>query len=416
MGKNLALKSFRLKNFKAIRDSGVVKFTPLTVLIGDNGSGKSSLVEGLQTYQRIVTDGLDSAMGMWQGFEFIRNAAAAQQFSRSDVRSHKFKSAISFRAGHLVKMRDAPLFGQQQFAHTHSFSVTDNPIDGQILIFNESLNISGKTVATRNASGEVFDSEKRRITSMYHLPDSLPDEVRPNRLDNGISFLSALNHHPSTHDWVSAWQFAELNPSSMLLPYRLRRSRRHIRLHASGSNIAQYLLDIRDRDKLAYDSIIETVQYVLPYMKDMQPTMTTELNRSVYLQMAESEFKIPGWLLSTGTLRILCLLALFRHPEPPPLIIIEELENGLDPRTIHLIVEEVRNVVESGRSQVIVTTHSPYLLDLLPLWSIVLVEREDDKGPVFFRPAEQPELDSWLERFGPGKLYTMQGLRIGASQ
>ena len=75
MAKKLALKSFRLKNFKAIRDSGVVKFTPLTVLIGDNGSGKSSLVEGLQTYQRIVTDGLDEAMNEWRGFEFIRHGA-----------------------------------------------------------------------------------------------------------------------------------------------------------------------------------------------------------------------------------------------------------------------------------------------------------------------------------------------------
>ena len=56
----------------------------------------------------------------------------------------------------------------------------------------------------------------------------------------------------------------------------------------------------------------------------------------------------------------------------------------------HLIVEELRNVVESGRSQVIVTTHSPYFLDLLPLWSIVLVERTEDKGPVFTRPGDNP--------------------------
>ena len=73
MAKKLPLKSFRLKNFKAIRDSGVVKFTPLTVLIGDNGSGKSSLIDGMRTYQRIVTDGLDAAMGMWRGFEFVTN-------------------------------------------------------------------------------------------------------------------------------------------------------------------------------------------------------------------------------------------------------------------------------------------------------------------------------------------------------
>jgi len=44
--------------------------------------------------------------------------------------------------------------------------------------------------------------------------------------------------------------------------------------------------------------------------------------------MTEGDFKIPDWLLSSGTLRILALLALFRHPTPPPLIVIEEIENG----------------------------------------------------------------------------------------
>jgi len=68
---NTFLKSFRVKNFKAIKDSGSVKLTPLTVFIGNNGSGKSSLIESLQTVQDIVDDGLDRAMQNWFGFEHI---------------------------------------------------------------------------------------------------------------------------------------------------------------------------------------------------------------------------------------------------------------------------------------------------------------------------------------------------------
>ena len=67
------IQSFRLKNFKAVRDSGVAKFTRPTVFIGNNGSGKSSLVEGLQTYRDIVVSGLDNAMNRWHGFEYIHN-------------------------------------------------------------------------------------------------------------------------------------------------------------------------------------------------------------------------------------------------------------------------------------------------------------------------------------------------------
>ena len=145
-------------------------------------------------------------------------------------------------------------------------------------------------------------------------------------------------------------------------------------------------------------------------MKDLRSTVASDINRSVLLEMAEQGFRVPGWMLSTGTLRIVALLALLRHPTPPPLIVIEELENGLDPRTVHLLVEEIRYAVESGRTQIIITTHSPYLLDFLSLQHIVLVERVDG-APVFYRPADEADLNEWSQRFGPGQLYMMGKLR-----
>ena len=180
-------------------------------------------------------------------------------------------------------------------------------------------------------------------------------------------------------------------------------------LQADGSNSAEYLLDIDKRDANSFEGIFEALQYVLPYANSLEATRTADRESKLFLQLSEQEFKVPGWLLSTGTLRTICLLALFRHPEPPPLIVIEEIENGLDPRTIHLIVDEIQDVVESGRSQVIVTTHSPYLLDLLPLSSIVMVEREDGE-PTFTRPADDNSLKNWATKFAPGKLYTMGNL------
>ena len=48
---NLPLAGTQVKNFKAVKDSKIIKFTPLTVFIGNNGSGKSSIVEALETFQ-----------------------------------------------------------------------------------------------------------------------------------------------------------------------------------------------------------------------------------------------------------------------------------------------------------------------------------------------------------------------------
>ena len=57
--RRMMLQSVRVRNFKAIVDSRTVRFGPLTAFIGHNGSGKSSLIEALETYQSIVVDGLD---------------------------------------------------------------------------------------------------------------------------------------------------------------------------------------------------------------------------------------------------------------------------------------------------------------------------------------------------------------------
>jgi predicted ATPase len=149
----------------------------------------------------------------------------------------------------------------------------------------------------------------------------------------------------------------------------------------------------------------------LPFVSDLQTTVTQAIERLGFLQMTEADFKVPGWLLSTGTLRVLALLACLRHPDPPPLLVVEEIENGLDPRTMHLLVEEFRASMEAKTTQILVTTHSPYLLDLLDLSHIVVVERIDDE-PTFVRPDAQ-RLENWAKSFSPGRLYTMGRLTRG---
>ena len=395
---HLALESFRLKNFKAVRDSGPVRFGPLTVLIGDNGSGKSSLIEGLQTYQRIVTSGLDKAMQMWRGFEYVRNATVSHTDKVNNEGRNYQTDSIEFRVNHFT-----------QHLQSHLLTVTASPNEDKVFIFEEEVGIDGKGEMTRNKEGKMFTPDGRRFGGGLTFPITFPISFGLETLTEGASFISSLQHYLDAYHLIASWQFVRLNPYAMGDPRPQRRTGGKIRLESDGSNIAEYLLDIRERDSDAFEGIIETLQYVLPYVRDLQPALTSELERAVYLQMTEDSYKIPGWLLSTGTLRILALLALFRHPEPPPLIIIEEIENGLDPRTIHLIVEELRNLTETGQTQVIATTHSPYLLDLLTLSHLVLVERVDGQ-PVFSRPADEEALKEWANNFGSGRLYTMNKL------
>lgn len=188
-------------------------------------------------------------------------------------------------------------------------------------------------------------------------------------------------------------------------------------LARNGANIAEYIQYIYKEDQAAFNGIIEAMKRVLPYAADIRPRITSGLEKKVYLELVESGMadKLPGWLFSTGTVRILALLATLRHPQPPSVVFVEEIENGLDPQTIQLLVEEIRYFVQSGTGQVVLTTHSPYLLDLLPLSSLIVVERGENGAPQFTRPADQEGLEAWAKSFAPGKLYTMGSLTRGGT-
>jgi predicted ATPase len=394
------LQSFRLKNFKAVRDSRTIKFTPLTVFIGNNGVGKSSFIEGLEILHAIVTEGLDSATGSWNGFEDIVNKAVPHKLDKKPGTSMRpyYTNPISFDLqGRLENRTDIK----------YSLEVAQGESRDQIFIKQESLTQRGRNVPsftfTRNDSGHTntkytVDDDSRSIDTT---------------LVDGTSLLnlsaSGFPYDIPLRNFIANWQFLSLVPQNMGNPVRQSRAGSQIRLEKDGSNIAEYLLSIQRMNPRTFEGIVSTLQYILPYSQDLQVALTSELERNVYLQLTESDFKVPGWLLSTGTLRIVALLALLRHPEPPPLIIIEEIENGLDPISVDLIVNEIREAVEDGRTQIILTTHSPYLLNRLLLSDIILVERVEGQ-PTFTRPGDQETLQQWAERFGPGDLYRMEKL------
>lgn len=404
---NTFLNSFRVKNFKAIHDSGTLKLTPLTVLIGDNGSGKSSFIEALQTLQDIVINGLNQAMINWSGFEHIWHKGV----------SHVIKDKINVVAGerkaqtHPMSFR---LYGKNNrdfktFISESKISLDKNGND--LFFVDEEVKIKDWKYS-RNQDGKIKTNYKGNEAEAFpEALNLLPVFVRNSGVVSAVAVPDELADDKSLLQeslgwYISDWQFLTLTPQVMGRPNPQQRTGDSVRLLRDGSNIAEYLRGIQKLDSYAFEGIIETLQYVLPYASNLRPNLTSELERNVYLELAEADFRLPGWLLSSGTLRILALLAVLRHPTPPPLIVIEEIENGLDPRTINLILEEIHRTTEEGKTQVIVTTHSPYLLDLLNLSQIVLVERKNG-NPVFTRPNNQEGLDEWASQFTVGRLYTM---------
>ena len=388
------LQRFRVRNFKAVRDSGELRFGWLTAYIGNNGSGKSSIVEGLETFRDIVADGLDHAMRRWHGFQHIWNHAVKHIPSARNDDRPSYTNPLEFEvfwdggASHLQQTVNTEDGGNTAYIESESLR-TSRPHEIQ--------------TRRRDARGHAFVTTARNVVPGEPLP-----WVETDLFHSDTESL----HKVFAEGSVNQWQFLSLDPNDMGEPSIAATAGQNIRLAKDARNLAEYLSGMRKADADAFAGLVDAIRFVLPFTAELSVEEYSGVGRSFYLRMQEGDFEVPGWLLSSGTLRIVALLACLRHPQPPRLLIVEEIENGLDPRTVNLLVEELRAAAERKSTQVIFTTHSPYLLDLLDLSHIVVVEREEGQ-PVFRRPADREDLRTWAESFAPGSLYTMGRLTNG---
>lgn len=398
------LTSIQVQNFKAVADSGPVKLTPLTVFVGHNGTGKSSLIEALELLQQHTLRGLDAALEPWFDFQHVLwQGVERRRVGKSLFMSHPLGVNVTGRF--MDGSRRGPVWRMEWKV-------------GQLA--EESAGLPALSVATME---ETF-----RLTGHYlhrrrfgEAPEGYDAKDRRGRVSFSDAPSASLLAAEPPHR-CDQWLFLTLDPWAIGQPRRRAMRRNDVRLEKSGSNLADILHSFLQRDRAGFDAMVDALSYILPYAADVRPEVVRDLveTRSLFRLTetfgTERRAQLPGWVLSGGTLRLLALLAALRHPAGPEVLVIEELENGLDPRAIGFVVEEITEAVQHGGKQVIVTTHSPYLLDKVSLSNVVTVDRQPGQPPTFKRPVENKHLLKWAEQFAPGSLYTMGLLRRGGAK
>jgi predicted ATPase len=131
-----------------------------------------------------------------------------------------------------------------------------------------------------------------------------------------------------------------------------------------GEDLAAFLNTLRATDERQLEAIGKALQAVIPSVKGVDVEVT-DLGE-VELRIKEGSTLIPARVVSEGTLRVLGLLSLSASKAPASLVGFEEPENGVHPRRIRLIAELLKARASEGDTQLIVTTHSPILPDLIP--------------------------------------------------
>ena len=125
----------------------------------------------------------------------------------------------------------------------------------------------------------------------------------------------------------------------------------------------------------------------------------------MFLSESGLEEPIPASRFSDGTLAFLRLIALIHEPATPMILAIEEPETGLHPDAVRLVAEMLKDA--SQRKQILVTTHSPELIDALSddPEAIVVCERDEENGTQFRRLSSK-DMAAWLQHYTLGELWT----------
>jgi predicted ATPase len=168
-----------------------------------------------------------------------------------------------------------------------------------------------------------------------------------------------------------------------------------------ASNLALVINRLK-RDPAARRRLVEGLKRIYEGVDDVHVDIVGGAAQLFLLEQTGGA--MPATRLSDGTLRYLFLLTLLCDTTPPPLLVIEEPELGLHPDLLPVLAELL--IDASQRTQIIVTTHAPMLVDALSAQpeAVVVCERRDG-GATHMERLDAQQLGPWLEKFRLGQLW-----------
>jgi predicted ATPase len=356
-----------LKGFKSIESLEDFELGSLNVLIGANGAGKSNFIDFFRMLRAMADEGFQNyvlASGGGDGFLFL---------------GPKVTQEISCRVD----------FGRNWYGHTLQATAS-----GSLIISSET---TGYGASTARVSGLKESQIKSRRNEKSFQNRNWP----------------GVGHY--VYESVSSWTVYHFHDTSALAPMRRDQPLHDSdRLRHDASNIAAFLLELQQSREGSYALIRDTVQLIAPFFDDflLRPKTKGKAEQvRLEWQQKGSDFPFQPHQLSDGTIRFICLATALLQPTPPALIVIDEPELGLHPYAISMLAALMKSASE--RTQVIVSTQSPTLLDHFDPSEIVVVSREHGRST--FQRLNEEELATWLEDYSIGELWQKNVVQAGPS-
>jgi len=391
-GKKL-LHSIRLTNLLSYGSEGVtLELEPLNVLIGPNASGKSNLIEAISLLAAAPRDllkplrqGGGTAEWIWKGSEQAESASLEAMVEYRDV---LLEYGLSFTA---IKSRFAL---RDEFVRL-SVSHGSKPLRPNTNVYGYGQGMPKALTRVKSKDGSpgiIVNSALEEVSSEQSIlsqlkgADTYPEVTYLGNAFAGIAFF---------REWNMGRFAASRLPQRVDLPSDF--------LLEDASNLGLVLSDLLSR-RATKRVIVEYFQQFYEGIEDI----TTRVQGGaieVFVHERGLDEAISASRLSDGTLHYLCLLVILLHPEPPPLICIEEPELGLHPDILPKIADLL--IDASQRTQLIVTTHSETLVSRLSEIPEAVVVCERDEQGTHLRRLQPDKLRMWLDKYMLGELWRM---------
>ncbi len=375
------------KNFKSLR-SVSIELSPLTVLVGPNGCGKSSILAAIHLLSQTGIR-RPSASLPWGRFGVTFGGPRDPRRLASSAPPLTMELTMREAAGDELTLKIVLPAQSDEQPNDLEFHVT---VEGPTGSLSSTITGESRGVAARSTAEAMLDDPRiRRFVSVVYLHLDAPvmcrtsttDEEQPRMGANGEGLASTL-----------AWM-AGAKPDHLL---------------DIAEDLARVVPGVRriltHRERIV-DRVMEKVD--IDGQPIWRPVDRPKIGDRFSIEFDDGK-EVPADLLSEGTVLALGLLTKLREPRRPRLFLLDDLDRGLHIDAQAKLVEALRDLMRQDPAlQIVCSTHSTYLLNLFDPSEVRVLALDEDRATHAKVLTAHPEFDKWRYGTQTGELWAALG-------
>ena len=353
----MRIEQIEIRNYRVFRDVKLTRLPPMTVIIGANGTGKSTLFDVFSFLKDALAGNVASAVARRGGF---RELVSRGEQGPVGI-TVKFRESGGRLASYIL---DVTTDGGRPVVDREILRYRRGRGSGRPWNFVNFSRGRGTAITNESVYGEEGAVEQREE---YELDD--PGILAIKGLGQFREFRVVSEFRGLIDNWhISNFHIADARPSAEV-GYAEHLSTR-------GDNVAQVAQYLYENHPEQFSRVLTAMRARVPGVKAVE-AKPTEDGRLV-LRFRDGSFRDPfiARYVSDGTIKMFAYLVLLHDPNPHPLLAVEEPENQLYPSLLGELIEEFRDYARRG-GQAFVSTHSPDFLSGANLDEIYWLEKVD---------------------------------------